>query len=312
MPNVIALAGGVGGAKLAFGLARLLPPDELTVVVNTGDDDSFHGLHISPDLDTVMYTLAGEVNPATGWGRRDDTFVTLGVLSTLGAETWFRLGDRDLAVHIRRTELLRSGHTLSEVTRELCQRLGVRHAIVPMSDNPVRTVVETDRGTLSFQEYFVHQHSEPRVRRLTLKGIARATPSPFFEFALRRADSLVICPSNPFLSVDPILSVPGVRQAVSSIKGPRVAVSPIIGGRAVRGPAARLFQELAGEAASCVAVARRYAGLCTHLLIDSSDAERADEVNKCGLTAVVAPILMESDAERVSVARSVVSALGGG
>lgn len=312
MPNVVALAGGVGGAKLAFGLASVLRPDELTVVVNTGDDDSFHGLHVSPDLDTVMYTIAGEVNPDTGWGRRADTFAALDALSALGAETWFRLGDRDLAVHVRRTQLLREGHTLSEVTRELCQRFGVRHAIVPMSDNAVRTVVETDRGILSFQEYFVRHRSEPRVIRLVFKGIERATPSPWFEFALERADALVICPSNPFLSVDPILAIPGVKAALARIRGPRVAVSPIIGGQAVRGPAARLFEQLTGQPASCVEVARRYVGLCTHLVVDRTDDARAAAVSALGISPAVGNILMQSDDDRVAVAQAVVALLTNG
>jgi LPPG:FO 2-phospho-L-lactate transferase len=307
MPDVLALAGGVGGAKLAFGLARLLPPDRLTVVVNTGDDDAFHGLHVSPDIDTVVYTLAGKANRETGWGRQQDTFAALDALSELGAETWFRLGDRDLALHIRRTQLLREGHTLSEVTREICQRFGVEHAIVPMSDNAIRTVVETDRGVMSFQEYFVLHHSEPRVRRLVFKGIERATPSPWFEMAWQRADALVICPSNPFLSVDPILSIPGVRNALTSINGVRIAVSPIIGGKAVRGPAAKLFEQLGAGPADCVAVARRYTGLCTHLVIDRVDQALAPQISALGIKPVVENTLMPTDDERIGLARAVLA-----
>jgi LPPG:FO 2-phospho-L-lactate transferase len=310
MPHVVALAGGVGGARLAFGLARLLPADQLTVIVNTGDDDTFHGLHVSPDLDTVMYTLAGEVNSENGWGRREETFAALGTLSSLGADTWFRLGDRDLAVHIRRTELLRAGHTLSEVTRELCTRFGVAHAIVPMSDNAVRTVVETDRGTMAFQEYFVRHRCEPHVKRLTFKGVERATPAPWAEFALERADAVVLCPSNPFLSIDPILSVPGIRKAVESVRGPKVAVSPIIGGKAVRGPAGRLFEELAGTPASCGAVARHYAGLITHLLIDATDTKLAPEVAEAGPVPVIEKTLMRGNDDRVALARAVMSTIG--
>ena len=310
MPHVVALAGGVGGARLAFGLARLLAADELTVIVNTGDDDTFHGLHVSPDLDTVMYTLAGEVNPDSGWGRRDDTFTTLAALTSLGADTWFRLGDRDLSVHIRRTELLREGHTLSEVTRELCTRLGVTHAIVPMSDNAVRTVVETDSGTMAFQEYFVRHHCEPRVRRLTFKGVERSTPSPWAEFALDQADAVVLCPSNPFLSIDPILAVPGLGKAVAGARGPKVAVSPIIGGKAVRGPAGRLFEELAGTQASCGAVARHYAGLITHLLIDATDRALAPEVAAAGPVPVIENTMMRSDDDRIALARAVMSTIG--
>jgi LPPG:FO 2-phospho-L-lactate transferase len=309
MPHVVALAGGVGGARLAFGLAKLLPADQLTVIVNTGDDDTFHGLHVSPDLDTVMYTLAGEVNPENGWGRRDETFTALAALSSLGVDTWFRLGDRDLAVHVRRTELLREGHTLSEVTRELCTRFGVAHAVVPMSDNAIRTVVETDRGTMAFQEYFVRHHCEPRVRRLTFKGVERSTPAPWAEFALERADAVVLCPSNPFLSIDPILSVPGIRKAFEAVRGPKVAVSPIISGKAVRGPAGKLFEELAGTPASCSAVARHYAGLITHLLIDTTDRVLAHEVAAAGPVPVVGNTLMRSDDDRLALARAVMSTI---
>jgi LPPG:FO 2-phospho-L-lactate transferase len=308
MPDVIALAGGVGGAKLAFGLARLLSPDHLTIVVNTGDDDAFHGLHVSPDIDTVVYTLAGKANRETGWGRQQDTFVALDALSELGADkTWFRLGDRDLALHVRRTQLLREGHTLSEVTREICQRFGVLHPIVPMSDNAVRTVVETDQGVLAFQEYFVRHHSEPRVRRLVFKGIEQATPSPWFEMAWQRADALVICPSNPFLSIDPILAIPGVREALASIKGVRIAVSPIIGGKAVRGPAARLFEQLGQDRADSVGVARRYAGLCTHLVIDRQDEALAPDISALGVTPVLENTLMQTDDDRVALARAVLA-----
>lgn len=308
MPDVIALAGGVGGAKLAFGLARLLPPDRLTVVVNTGDDDAFHGLHVSPDIDTVVYTLAGKANRETGWGRQQDTFAALDALSELGADkTWFRLGDRDLALHVRRTQLLREGHTLSEVTREICQRFGVVHPIVPMSDNAVRTVVETDQGVMAFQEYFVLHHSEPRVHRLVFKGIERATPSPWFEMAWQRADALVICPSNPFLSIDPILAIPGVREALASIQGVRIAVSPIIGGKAVRGPAAKLFEQLGQGQADCITVARRYAGLCTHVVIDRQDEALAPEISALGVTPVVENTLMQTDDERVALARAVLA-----
>jgi len=305
MPKVVALAGGVGGAKLAFGLARNLPPDELTVVVNTGDDDDFHGLHVAPDLDTVMYTLAGVVNPQTGWGRAGDTFAALKGLKEAGEETWFQLGDLDLAVHIRRTHLLREGHTLSEVTRELCERFGVRHAVVPMSDNPVRTIVHTPSEKLSFQEYFVKHRCEPEVRSLEFKGAGRATPSPYFEFAVARADALVIAPSNPFLSVDPILAIPGVAGALKGIRGIRVAISPIIGDRAVKGPAARLFDQIGGEPPSCVAVARRYVGLCTHMVIDRTDEHREEEIGRLGITPVVAQTLMNSNEDRVAMGRAV-------
>ena len=233
--KVLALAGGVGGAKLALGLARILPPDRLTIVVNTGDDEEFHGLHVSPDLDTMTYTLSGSYNQETGWGVAGDSFETLGALNRLGSDTWFNLGDRDFAMHIRRTELLRRGMTLSQVTAELTERLGIEHPIVPMSDQPVRTVLETDAGTLSMQEYFVKNRAGPSVRSIRYVGAEDAQPSPGFKDALGSADAIVFCPSNPHLSVAPILAVPGVRDAIARHPGCRVAVSPIVGGDAVRG-----------------------------------------------------------------------------
>ena len=222
----LALAGGVGGAKLALGLARILPPERLVIVVNTGDDEEFHGLHVSPDLDTMTYTLSGLYNPETGWGIAGDSFETLAMLKRLGSETWFNLGDRDFAMHVRRTEMLRQGMTLSEVTATLTARLGIEHLIVPMSNQPVRTVLETDAGTLSMQEYFVQRRAEPKVRAIRYAGAEQARPSPGFAAALASADTIVFCPSNPHLSVAPILAVPGVRDAIAAHSGCRVAVSP--------------------------------------------------------------------------------------
>ncbi len=302
---LLALAGGVGGAKLALGLARLLPPDLLTIVVNTGDDESLHGLHVSPDLDTVMYTLASQVNEEAGWGLREDTWRVLEALGCLGGETWFKLGDRDLATHIRRTQLLHEGHTLTWVTRYLCERFGVRHAIVPMSDDPVRTVVETERGTMSFQEYFVKHRCAPRVRALKYEDAEAARPSPAFVEALARAGAVILCPSNPFLSIAPILAVPGVRVELAAVKGSRIAVSPIIGGRAIKGPAAKLFEELSGEPASCVAVARLYRDLCTHFVMDREDEASKPEVEALGYTVAVAQTLMSTAEDKVALARLV-------
>jgi LPPG:FO 2-phospho-L-lactate transferase len=230
---VLALAGGVGGAKLALGLSRVLPPDQLVIAVNTGDDECFHGLHVSPDLDTVMYTLAGLANPETGWGLAGDTFNALEMLRRYGADTWFNLGDRDLATHIQRTQLLQQGATLSEVTARLCRALGVAHCVVPMSDAQVRTVLGTDEGELPMQDYFVRRRSEPRVRSIQYLGAAQACPAPGLLAALDQARLVVLCPSNPFLSVSPILSLPGVRERLARFAGLRVAVSPIVGGAAL-------------------------------------------------------------------------------
>jgi LPPG:FO 2-phospho-L-lactate transferase len=311
--HILAVAGGVGGAKLAFGLSRLLAPQELTIVVNTGDDEEFHGLHVSPDLDTVMYTLAGLANSETGWGRRDESFTVLEELGRLGADTWFGLGDRDLALHIRRADLLRQGNSLSGVTATLSEKLGVRHPIVPMTHAPVRTVVDTQLGRMPFQEYFVKHRCEPRVLGLTFEGAAQSALSPGFVRALEEATAVVFCPSNPFLSIGPVLALPDVRQRLlADASRPRVIVSPIIAGEAVKGPAARLFQELAGEAASCVAVARRYRGLGTHFVLDLLDAKREVEIEAMGYRTLVAQTMMTSDERKVGLAGSILEWLEGG
>ena len=302
--KALALAGGVGGAKLALGLARILPPDRLTIVVNTGDDEEFHGLHVSPDLDTMTYTLSGWYNQETGWGVAGDSFETLGALNRLGSDTWFNRGDRDFAMHIRRTELLRRGMTLSEVTAELAGRLGIEHRIVPMSDEPVRTVLETDAGTLSMQEYFVKHRAGPAVKSIQYVGAERAKPSPGLAEALASADAIVFCPSNPHLSVAPILAIPGVRDAIAGHGGCRVAVSPIVGGDAVRGPAGKIMAELGGEV-SAVGVAREYEGLCDVLVVDTQDAGLADAIKSVGISAAVTGTIMQTDDDKIMLARTV-------
>ena len=300
----LALAGGVGGAKLALGLAEILPPERLVIVVNTGDDDEFHGLHVSPDLDTMTYTLSGLYNSETGWGIAGDSFETLAMLKRLGSETWFNLGDRDFAMHIRRTEMLRRGMTLSEVTAELTARLGIRHRIVPMSNEPVRTVLETNAGTLSMQEYFVQRRAEPEVHTVKYAGAEQAKPSPDFAAALAEANAIVFCPSNPYLSVAPILAVPGVRDAIAAHSGCRVAVSPIVGGDAVRGPAGKIMSEL-GADVSVVGVAREYAGLCDVLVVDTQDAGRWEEVLSEGMEAAATDTIMNTDDDKIRLARVV-------
>jgi LPPG:FO 2-phospho-L-lactate transferase len=306
--KVLALAGGVGGAKLVLGLARVIPAGQLVVCVNTGDDEYFHGLHVSPDLDTVMYTLAGLANPDTGWGLKGDTFNALEMLRRVGAETWFNLGDRDLAVHIRRTQLLQQGATLSEVTAELCRHLGVDHQVVPMSDDPVRTVLSTEAGSLPMQQYFVRRRSEPRVNSIEYQGAASARPSPGFLSGLDQAKLVVLCPSNPFLSLGPILAIPSVRRLLEDFPGLRVAVSPIVGGAAVRGPAGKIMREL-GEEVSCVGLARHYQGICDVLLIDQQDAHFEPKIKEMGIRPVAAPIIMETEADRVALAERVLALL---
>ncbi|MBM3939988.1 MAG: 2-phospho-L-lactate transferase [SAR202 cluster bacterium] len=303
--HVLAIAGGVGGAKLALGLTRVLAPDQLTIAVNTGDDETFHGLHVSPDLDTVMYTLAGMSNPETGWGIAGETFRALGALQRLGANTWFRLGDLDLATHIRRTQLLRDGLTLSQATRELTSALGIRHPIVPMSDDVLRTVAVTDDGELAFQEYFVHRHCEPRIAGIRFEGAATARPSPGLWAALASATAIVYCPSNPLVSIGPVLALAGVRDAIAAFAGPKIAVSPIVGGQAVKGPAAKMMAEL-GEEVSCVGVARRYAGVCDAIFIDTVDAANAGAIEGMGMRAYVTDTVMHTDDDKEALARQIV------
>ncbi|MDP6822239.1 MAG: 2-phospho-L-lactate transferase [Dehalococcoidia bacterium] len=308
--GVLALAGGVGGAKLAVGLAEILEPDALTVVVNTGDDETFYGLHVSPDIDTVTYSMAGLANPETGWGFAGDTFNALETLKTLGADAWFGLGDHDLALHLRRSELLRSGMTLSEVTLDLADKMGVQHPIVPMSDQPVRTIIESGDGEMSFQEYFVHRRSEPEVTGLRFDGADSASPSPAFKAALGSADAIVFCPSNPFLSVDPILAVPGVRRLVAAALVPVVVVSPIIGGRAVKGPAARIFETLAHKPPSALAVAEHYSGIATHFVMDNEDESSRQAVEALGYQVLVTETLMTTNKHKIDLAAAVCDMAG--
>ncbi len=307
--QVLALAGGVGGAKLVLGLSRVLPPERLIVAVNTGDDDEFYGLHVSPDLDTVMYTLAGLANPETGWGLQGESFTVLQAYERLGGEAWFALGDRDLGTHMRRTELLRAGRPLSEVTADLCRRLGVACTVTPMSDERVRTLALTEDGELAFQEYFVHRRCEPVLRGLRFDGIEQAQLAPPFERALDGAAAVIVCPSNPLVSIGPILAIPGVRERIACFAGPRVVVSPIIAGQAVKGPAAKMLAEL-GEPPSAVAVARRYQRLCDVFVLDEQDAGLAPEVEALGMRAAVARTLMLSEPEKVALARRVLTLAG--
>lgn len=304
---IVALAGGVGGAKLAHGLAAVLAPEELTIVVNTGDDFEHLGLHISPDVDTVMYTLSGLADPVRGWGQADETWAFMSALEKLGGETWFSLGDKDLATHVERTRRLRGGESLSAVTLDLVQRLGVRHPIVPMSDDRVATIVETDAGVLAFQDYFVRRRCEPVVRGIQYDGAEHAQPSAQFAALMRSTDvrGVVICPSNPLLSVAPILAVPGVRGWLERRAFPVVAVSPIIGGKAVKGPAAKILNEL-GMGASVESVAAYYTGLIDGLVIDAADAQARFAG---GLAVHATDALMRDEADRARLARESVAFL---
>jgi LPPG:FO 2-phospho-L-lactate transferase len=268
--HVVALAGGVGGAKLAAGLQAILAPGRLTVVVNTADDFEHWGLTICPDLDTVLYNLADVHNPETGWGRNHESFVTLEAMSRLGGEEWFRLGDQDLATHLRRTEWLRQGVSLTEATDRLRRSLGVVSTILPMCDEPVRTLVHTDEGDLPFQHYFVRHRCEPLVIDLSFVGASDAKPSLAVMEAVEQADLIVLCPSNPYLSIDPILAVHGMARLVRTAAAVKVAVSPIVGGQALKGPAAKLMREL-GQMVSPITVVDHFDGLLDGFVMDTQD-----------------------------------------
>ncbi len=267
----VALTGGIGGAKLALGLARVLAAEKIAFVVNTGDDFEHFGLHISPDMDTLTYTLAGLSNPEAGWGRHDESWQFMAALDELGSETWFRLGDRDLALHVTRTQMLSQGATLTQATRRITDSLGVRQRIIPMSDDPVRTQVHTASGPVAFQHYFVRDRCEPAVTGFEFAGAETATPSPDLATCLEGCEGVIICPSNPFVSVDPILAVPGLRAALQASGAPLVAVSPIVGGAAIKGPTAKMMGEL-GVPASAAQVAAHYAGLIDGFILDERDA----------------------------------------
>lgn len=308
--KVVALSGGVGGAKLALGLSRVLAAADLTIVANTADDFEHLGLYIAPDLDTVMYTLAGLNDTQRGWGLAGETWHCLESLAALGGESWFQLGDRDLATHLRRSHLLKQGHSLTEATAALCEALSVAPRLLPMSDDPVRTLVDCESGELAFQEYFVREQCRPRVRGFRFAGIEEATPQPEFLAALADPELglVVICPSNPFVSVDPILGLPGLKSALSECAAPVVAVSPIVSGRALKGPAAKMLEEL-GLPVSAGAVARHYQGLVNTFVLDEADATLAPGIQELGMDAVVAPTIMTSLEDREALARTVLTAV---
>lgn len=308
---VVELAGGVGGAKLARGLQARIG-DRLTVVVNTGDDLERHGLLVCPDHDTVMYTLAGIDNREWGWGIAGETFAASEMLARYGEETWFRLGDRDLATHIVRTRRLREGERLTTVALGLQASLGVQASILPMADEPVRTLVRTDGGWLDFQAWFVGRHQEPVVRELRFEGVEAARATPEVLAALGAADVIVVAPSNPFVSVAPILAVPGILPAIEAARGrgvPVVAISGIVGGRAVKGPADRMIASLAGEEPSALAVARRYAGWVDLFVLDEVDAGLEPAIRALGFETVVTDTMMVDDAARIRLADAVLEAL---
>lgn len=306
---IVAFAGGVGGAKLALGLAQE-PAGNLMIVVNTGDDFVHMGLHISPDVDTVTYTLAGIANPIEGWGVVDETWSFMQMMERLGGETWFRLGDRDLATHVWRSRRLAEGIPLSAVTLELCKQLGVPHPVYPMTDAAVRTIVMSGGARIAFQDYFVRRKCAPVVDSIVYEGAAMAQPPAAVMAALTGGslEGIVICPSNPYLSIAPMLAIPALRRALENRSRPALAVAPIIGGKAVKGPAAKIMREL-GRTASCIAVAEYYRGLIDYLVIDRSDADSADAIRALAIEPVVADILMRTLEDRIRLARECLAIL---
>jgi LPPG:FO 2-phospho-L-lactate transferase len=299
--KIVALAGGVGGAKLVHGLAQILPLEDLTVVVNTGDDFEHYGLYICPDMDTVCYTLAGLANLETGWGRVDETWQAIQNAVRLGGPEWFNLGDRDLGTHLERTRRLKAGQTLSQITRDFCKAWGIRQTILPMTDQPVRTIVETGEGDLAFQEYFVHRRCEPKVKGFRFENAEKAEAAPGVLEAIDAAEAVIICPSNPWVSIDPILAAGNIRRAIEAKTV--VAVSPIISGQTVKGPAAKMYAEL-GIQPSALAVAEHYRGMLSGFVLDNMDAELASEINIPTLTT---DTLMDSLTKRARLAGDVLN-----
>jgi LPPG:FO 2-phospho-L-lactate transferase len=306
--RLVALAGGTGAAKLLRGLDALVEPGALTIIGNTGDDALIWGLHVSPDLDTICYTLAGLIDESRGWGLRDETFRTLGEMVRFGEPTWFNLGDRDLATHLHRTRLLAEGATLSEVTARLARDLGARHRLVPMSDQPVRTRLLGPDGWLTFQEYFVREKTQVEVRDVEYAGAAAAAPAPGLLPAIAEADAVIVCPSNPVTSIGPILAVPGIAAALEKTRAPIIAVSPIIGGAAVSGPAGRLMA-MHGLEVSALGVAAAYAPWVDTLVLDGADAALAPRLEAQGVRPILADALMRGLPDEIALARRVLAAV---
>lgn len=304
--KLVALAGGVGGAKLAHGLACLKGGEELTVVVNTGDDFIHLGLKICPDLDTVTYTLAGLANPETGWGRADETWSFMAALRELNGPTWFRLGDRDLATHILRTHKLMSGYKLSAITKEICECYGIQTRLLPMTDDTVNTIVQTAGGDLPFQEYFVARACQPVVEGFYFEGVETAQPAPGVLESIKDADAVILCPSNPWVSLDPILAIPGIRDGLMSKTV--IGVSPIIQGRALKGPAGKMFQEL-GIEPSATAVAEHYQDVLTGFVLDIKDKDLADEISNFGIEVKITDTMMTSDEKRIRLAEEILETI---
>jgi LPPG:FO 2-phospho-L-lactate transferase len=306
---IVVLCGGVGGSRFVRALASVLPQERITAIVNTADDEWFHGLYVSPDPDIVTYALAGEVDEDRGWGLRGDTFRWLESIRRFGRETWFQIGDRDLATHLHRTRLLHEGWPLSAIMADIARSFGVRVRLLPMSDERVRTVVETDAGDLPFQEFLVHRHALDAVRSVRFEGAALASPAPGVLDAVASAEVIFIAPSNPIASIRPILAVPGLRAAVLAARVPRIAISPIVDNRSLQPPAAEMMAGL-GYPVDVAGVARAYAGVIDTLIMDTADGARADDVRREGVRCIVAPTIMRDDAARQNLAKAALAAAG--
>ena len=306
---ITVLCGGVGGSRFVRALASVMPHENLTAIVNTADDDWFHGLYVSPDPDIVTYALAGEVDEDRGWGLRGDTFRWLASLERFGHDTWFQIGDRDLATHLHRTRLLNDGAPLSAIMADIARAFGVAVRLLPMTDQRVRTIVETDAGDLAFQEFLVHRHAQDAVHGVRFEGAAQAEPAPGVLDAIRAADAIFIAPSNPIGSIRPILAVPALRAAVLAARVPRIAISPIVDGHSLQPPAGEMMAGL-GYPVDVVGVARAYAGVIDTLVIDEADATRASAVQAEGVRCVVAPTIMRDDATRRALAGVALAAAG--
>jgi LPPG:FO 2-phospho-L-lactate transferase len=305
--RIIALAGGVGGAKLVDGLARILPPEDLIIVVNTGDDFEYLGLYVCPDLDTVCYTLAGIANPHTGWGRSNETWTIMENLKSLGGPDWFQLGDQDFATHLERTRRIKEHQSLSQIVHKFCRAWGVRQTVLPMSDEIVRTIVKTDQGDLDFQEYFVKRACDPKVKGFVFHGIDTARVAPGVLQAINESDAVVICPSNPWVSIGPILALAGIKP---SLEGKEVfAVSPIVAGNAVKGPAAKMYREL-GFHPSALSVAKHYEGIATSFVLDKADAQFEEEIRGLKMRPYITETIMKTHEDRLRLAEDVLNFIG--
>ena len=306
--KILALSGGVGGAKLSWGLDQIAAKDTLTIIANTGDDFIHLGLYISPDSDTLIYTLAGVNDPKKGWGRAYETWKTHSALGVLGIENWFQIGDKDLALHFLRNELREKGLRLTEITQSIAQQFGLKSRILPMSDDPVLTIIESDIGCLPFQEYFVKHQSKPSIRKISFEGSAKATISPELKSTIENNEfaAIIFCPSNPYLSIDPILSIKEIKSYIQSSAAPVIAVSPIVAGKALRGPAAKIMNEM-GIPVSVTSVAQHYQPLIDGLIIDERDKTMASEIQSMGIEVEVTNTIMKTDADKVQLAQDLIA-----